>query len=120
MSAGAFLDAFYTSDAGETLRITIQPETAALVIETVTNTVPAGPATQLASAIAGGTRRQIGVKARSVTLRFTGMVPDGYSGDDVRVVVLTPTAFNAYVLGGEGTYLTAPVRVVGKTPEFIR
>jgi hypothetical protein len=42
MSAGAFLDAFYETNFGETIRIKIQPETAALVVQGNTNTIPSG------------------------------------------------------------------------------
>lgn len=121
MSAGQFLDAFYETNSGEICAIRTQPETAALVLNAVTNTIPAGPATQLASAQVGKGRRAIGVNARLVRVRFTGAVPDGYQANGIIALPwFQPDSFEALPNKATGTYLGVSVVLAGKTPETIR
>lgn len=121
MSAGQFLDAFYETDNGEICAIRTQPETAALVLNAVTNTIPAGPSTQLASAQVGKGRRAIGVNARLVRIRFTGAVPDGYqAGGIITLPWFQPATYNALPNKATGTYLGVAVVMAGRTPETIR
>jgi len=117
MSAGAFINGFYESNNGRIYRAKLQPETAALVIGGVTNVVPAGPATEEISATLGSGNDRGRMYARSVTVAFTGAIPSGYSGDPVRVPLLTPAPFNAAVPGAAGTYLGESVTVVGRRAE---
>lgn len=120
MSAGAFLASKYEMDDGSIKRIKIQPETAAASIGSA-NAAPAGAIDSPGSARVGGGNRQYGVKARSVTVRFTGALPDGYkAGQLYRVPILTPAVYNAINVGDTGTYLASPVEVVGKNPERVR
>lgn len=124
MSAGAFSDVFYESTEldGAILNARVQPETLELTINSVANSGATGPADfPLLVNISGG-RREYGVKPRKVTIRFTddSDLPDGYTGDDLIIPVLTPTAYAAYAPGNTGTYLGSPVRVVSRTPEFVR
>jgi hypothetical protein len=121
MSAGQFLDAFYETNNGNICAIRIQPETAALVLNAVTNTIPAGPADQLASAKAGGGRRTIGVNARQVRVRFTGAVPEGYQpGGEISLPWLQFSTFEALPKNATGTYLGSGVILTGRSPETIR
>lgn len=118
MSAGPFLtDAWYQNDRGDIMPCQIQPETAALVIGTTTNTIPAGPADLPISARMNGKANRFSIRARYVRLAWTGAQPTGYkAGGQVRVPVLTPAAYDAYRLAGRGatgTYLGSGVRIVG-------
>ena len=123
MSAGAFVSSIYeleASNGGGFAACKVQPETLALEIASTTNAAPAGPVDLPVSAKASKTNREYGIGMRSVTLEFTGALPTGYSGDNVRVPVLTPAAFAAYQNQATGTYLGVGVRVVGRTPERVR
>lgn len=117
MSAGPYVAAKYQTDAGNICNIRIQPETQAFSLQ---GTIPAGAVNQEASAIASGGRRNFGVKARSVRVRFTAAAPDGYDPNAIlRVPIITPTAWASIKKGDPGTYLGAAVRVLGKTPEYV-
>lgn len=121
MSAGQFLRAFYELNSGEVASIRIQPETAALVMDGVTNTVPAGPADVPGSAAVSRGNRALGINARKVSIRFTAEPPTGYSDNSVITLPwLQPTTWEALALGSTGTYLGAGVQLVGKSPERIR
>lgn len=120
MSAGEFQTSIYETNAGNFASIRVQPETLSLTIDATTNAAGAGPVNQQASAIANGSRRGIGVNARRVRLEWTGAPPAGYdAGGTLTVPILTPSLFNAITKGDEGTYLSAGVRVVGVTPEYV-
>lgn len=119
MSSGIFLDAFYETDSGEICNLRIQPETAAAVINAATNAVPAGPATQLASAIARKGEREIGVGCRSITAAFASP-PSGYTSESLIIPILTPAVFNGANLGDAVSYLGASGVVQGKSAESIR
>ena len=121
MSAGQFLNAFYETNSGNIAGIRVQPETAALVLNGVTNTIPAGPADQLASAQVGKGRRSIGINARLVRIRFTGAVPDGYqAGGEIALPWLQFASFEALPKNATGTYLGVGVTLVGRSSETIR
>lgn len=121
MSSGSFLaTGKYEADNGDIHRIRVQPETVAANIGGA-NSVPAGAVDQASSARVGGGNRQIGVKARSVTVRFTATVPDGYAENQLyRVPILTKALYDGITSGATGTYLGAAVVVVGKNPERVR
>lgn len=121
MSAGNFLDAFYATNGGEICAIRIQPETAALSLGGVANTIPAGPATQLASAQVSRGKRSIGVNARTVTVKFVGAGPDGYQANGkITIPWLNPGTYEEIPNKATGTYLGAGVILAGKSPERIR
>ena len=120
MSAGSFLSTRYEADSGTIYRIRVQPETVAASIGGA-NTAPAGAIDGESSARVGGGNRKIGVKARSVTVRWTGTPPTGYAENQLlRVPILTPARYSAIALGSTGTYLGIAVEVVGKNPERVR
>lgn len=121
MSAGSFLaTGKYEADNGDIYRIRVQPETVAANIGGV-NAVPAAAVNQSSSARVGGGNRQIGVKARSVTVRFTATVPDGYAANQLyRVPILQKSIYDGVTSGATGTYLGVAVVVVGKNPERVR
>lgn len=123
MSAGAFTSSKYQADAGNgggIYRCKIQPETLAASINNTANDPPAGAVDQNVSAAASKTKREYGVGMRSVLLTWTATIPDGYSGDPVRIPVLTPAVFAQWGLGQTGTYLGQAVRVDGRSAEDLR
>jgi len=124
MSAGAFSLSRYESNAGRVYNVKVQPETLAASIGdagvAVTNAAPTDPVSEEPSAIVGGSKRTIGVHTRTVRLRFTGAVPDGYLvGSTVTIPALRPAFFEAATKGTEGTYLGVGVQVVGRSGENI-
>lgn len=122
MSAGTFIRTRYELSNGEICRIRIQPETLALEIGGTANAAPVG-ATTLGdvSATVSQSKRANGIKPRTVSVEFTGALPDGYSGDPIsNLPVLTPGVFNGWALDDTGSYLGAPVRLVGKSGEQVR
>lgn len=122
MSQGEFVNSFYETDTGnggDVVRCRVQPETLAATIAGVVNAGNTGPATIPGSAKASKGIREYGIGMRSVTLRWTGAPPTGYSGDDVRIPVLMEATYIDWTLGATGTYLGAAVEVVGRNPERI-
>lgn len=123
MSAGRFTVSRYeasTDNGGGIYAIRVQPETLGLALGGTTNDPPAGASNQPINARARKGVREYGVGARAVRLRFTGTLPDGYSGDEVTVPVLTPALFASATPGTAGVYLTVPVAVVSRLPERFR
>lgn len=119
MSAGGFLDAFYTLNDGTVARIKIQPETAALVVQGQTNTIPAGT-TAVDEYVNVGSRRRRGVNARKVGVRFVGTPPTGYkAGSTIYLPWLDPDTFPDPRGPKTATYLSADAEFVGVSPERI-
>lgn len=124
MSAGGFVDAVYQSTelAGSFMPIRVQPETLAL---SVGGTANAGSETAINLPLrvnVSASSREYGVKPRRVVVRFTdeANLPDGYTGEDLSVPVLTQAAYAAYTVGATGTYLTKPVQILARLPERAR
>lgn len=122
MSTGPFINAFYESDIGEVHNIRIQPETAALVIDGTTNTIPAGPADNAQPIKVSDGQRALGVIPRKVRVRFLTATTSGgviAAGSIGEFVWLDPGTFLTVTRPGrkEGTYQGASVRVLGGTPE---
>ena len=119
MSAGRFLRTFYQADNNEVHPIRVQPETASLSIGGTTNAPPSGPATVGISARATAGNRRIGLSARAVTVVFDeGSEPAGYAANSpIRIPILTPATYASISPGEAGTYLGAPVTVIGLSPE---
>lgn len=126
MSAGVFeLSKYETSSAGLggiIMPIKVQPETLAAVVGGVTNAPPTGDVDFPLRVSVSATNGEYGVKPRKVTLRFTDQadLPDGYSGQDVTIPLMTPAAAAAALPGATGTYLTKAVTVVSIKPETFR
>jgi hypothetical protein len=123
MSAGEFQRAVYETNEGNFANLRVQPETLAAVVDSVANAEAVGTVNQEASAQVSKGKRNIGINARTVTLKFTATPPDGYSGDPVTIPALTPafyTACNPNSNTATGTYLGVAVRAVGRSPEKVR
>ena len=123
MSAGEFIIANYqTTELGQQIMpIRIQPKTAQLFIAGTANAGSTSAITLSLRVRVNGGNSEYGVKPRKVTVRFTDEtdLPDGYSGDDLTVPILTQAAYDAYLVGSTGTYLGSPVQVVSRKPELI-
>lgn len=120
MSNGPFLRAFYSSAiTGKIHPIRIQPESASLVIDGVTNTIPAGPADDPRQ-MKISQRRGIGKFAQKVGVRVTGAGTSGFAVGTVHYVPWLNGSTLASViepLGKTGSYLGASVEVIGYSPE---
>lgn len=117
MSTGKFTRSRYEADGGVIYPIRIQPET---IIGTF-NPAPAGAVNGNITVRVGGSRRQYGILARTVRLKWTGTVPDGYDPAGVLTIpVLTPGAYNDISAGQQVTYQGGQAEVIGKSPERVR
>lgn len=122
MSQGAFVKSRYEFTTGSTpgltetpiCPITVQPETIGLTIGGASNDPPVGGTNIDVSASVSKGKRQYGIGPRKVSLRFTGTLPAGYTGDNVIVPILTNSFFNSISTGDTGTYLGADVAVASK------
>lgn len=122
MSAGEFsISKYECSTLGVIMPIKLQPETN-IFAAGVANAEPAGAITLDLFAHVSGGKNEYGVTPRKVRIKFTDQaaVPDGYSGDELVVPVMTEAAYNAYTRGTTGTYLGAPIQIVSKIPEYVR
>lgn len=122
MSAGNFEFTRYQSNTlpGDPIMIArVQPETLGLVLGGAANE-PGGATVTLPLRVnISGNANSLGVKPRTVTLRWTGAAPATYSaGGVLKVPVMSEALWDAVDPGiTTGTYLGQPVRVVGKSPE---
>lgn len=114
MSAGAFQISAYETDSGAFMPITIQPETLALTIGGVVNAAGIGPTDDsFGSARVSGGDRQIGLKARSVSIKFTAAKAGYKTESTITLPVLRKSVHDGYSKGQVGTYLDTPIIVVG-------
>ena len=124
MSAGAFTKSKYQATAdngGGIYSVTIQPETLACTIATVVNAAPTAAVDQKVSARVGGGKRKIGMNCATISMRFTGTLPEGYKSGGILVIPALTTAFRtAAAVGATGTYLGEAVVVIGRSPERVR
>lgn len=126
MSAGSTIPSVYETNTGVFYKCRVQPETLTLTINTVANVAGTGtPAAKTPSAKMTGGRREIGINARLVRIKFTGTVPPGYkTGGILTLPIMTPTVFNGLDKDQTGVYnlngTDYPIQVVGLTPESIK
>lgn len=117
MSAGSFVLTRYEADSGTVYPIRVQPETLSANIGGA-NAAPAGTADADVFARTGGGNRRYALKARSVSVKFTGALPTGYAaGQTLRIPILTPALWNSITVGDTGTYLGSDIQVVGRLRE---
>lgn len=124
MSSGRFVIRAYslTKDPTKNHPIRVQPETLALEIGGVANGDAVGGINSFPRVNATGSRRRQGINARLVRIAFTeGNAPEGYKeGSVITLPWLRSSTFDALVDGTTGTYLGAPIYLVGTTPEKVR
>lgn len=120
MSAGTFVLARYAAayNTANIHPIRVQPETLAAAIGAVTNAVPPGAVNNPISASASGSRKKLGLYARSIRMRLAGTVPTGYSTASIAVIpALTAAFFAAAVRGATCDYLGTTWTVISRTEE---
>jgi hypothetical protein len=126
MSAGEFKTSRYELDSGVIIPIKVQEETESLTFGGTANEPPAGPAVRdYGSARVGGGTREIGIRARNVTVKWVTTVPPGYKSSGLlRLPILTPALHGALASGNQGTYTlngtSYDVEVVGVPGDEIR
>lgn len=122
MSAGAFERSKYEADNGDIYSIRVQPETLAATFGGTANAAPTGAVDQQVSARVGGGNRQIGIKARAVSVSWTAAPPTGYKADElIRIPIMTKDLYDSITSNSTtGSYLGANIQVVGKLPERVR
>ena len=120
MSSGATESGKYTDDNGVIYPCRPQPETKGLTLNSVANAYDTGAvATGVPSARLNGSKRTIGVNARTVTVRLTAS-KEGYKSNALlRIPVFKKSTWDAYSKGQTGTYLATAVEFVGKSQEAI-
>lgn len=122
MSEGRFVDANYKDNKGAVHRIRIQPETAALVIGGVTNTIPAVGAglVQPRAKVSGG-KGQYGLTARRVGIKFGLTPPTGFAQFGVEYLPwLDGDTFPDVAVSTDVTYRGASATFIGTSAERSR
>lgn len=124
MSSGGFTKGLYQTKDGNVGKCRFQPETESLVIATVSNTAPAGPAAAgFPSAQVSSGRNTIGINCRLIRIKFD-TAPTGYKQDGIITLpVFTDTAFATFQTATTGTYDVGGgaqnITIVGFTAEKI-
>lgn len=126
MSSGPFVRERYAADYDNaTLQvhpIFVQPETTLANINGATNDGSSAAINNPISCRVTGSRKGIGLFARTVTIRFpfTGQ-PSGYSpGGRVTIPALTRPFWNSALRGVEINYLGVDCTVVGRSGEVVK
>lgn len=124
MSAGPFVFANYQSTelAGNPIMIArVQPETLDLVLGGAENEEGGATVTLPLRVNISGNNNSLGVKPRTVTIRWEDSAPEGYSVNGrLRIPILSQALYDAVDVGiTTGTYLGESCRVVGKSPERV-
>lgn len=123
MSSGPFNLVKYETGKGFITAVRSQPETAGLTLNGGVNAPPVGSRTPGVPIMkVSGTRRGYGQRARTVSVVFLAVPAGGQYqiGNLVRLPVYSPTVWESYTDGDEGTYLGAAVRFAGKSAEVIK
>jgi hypothetical protein len=125
MSSGVFTISKYAAsygDADQIHPIRIQPETLTASIGGTANSAPAGAVNNPIQCRSAGGKRQIGLAARYIVIKFpaTGQ-PAGYApSGTTRIPALTETFYNAATKGTAITYLTvATCQIVSRSRERV-
>jgi len=119
MSAGAFEAGRYESRSGGIFACRAQPESRQLSLGNQPNGYPVAAVDQEFPIRLRVGKRSRGLIPRTVTVRFTGDVPEGYLEGGTHVVpVFDPQVWDGYtaVANRTGTYLGFPVIMVGQYP----
>lgn len=128
MSAGKYKQiGKYESDNGSIYKIRVQPETV-----TTANTEPTAAITAgVGSVRVGGGKRQLGIRARSITGKWkatggTGdtpgapQAPSGYDANGtIRIPILSASVFAGIAEGSDFAYLGNTLVVTSKSDEVV-
>lgn len=124
MSAGFFVTARYIAEyaAGQIHPILIQPETAAAQIGSIENSGSSAALTNPISARVSGSRRGLGLFARTVVLQApANNPPPGYiPRGKTRIPALNVDFWNAAIKGSDCDYLGVTFSVVSRSREVAR
>lgn len=129
MSAGDFLDTKYElgAIAGQIWKIRVQEEATDLVFDNapnpdLINEPPAGNITAEISVKVNKGNREFGVRPRYFVLEWLTGKPSDYTGDTVRVPILTEATYDGIPVGSTVTNIdtTRSFRVKAKVPEQFR
>lgn len=124
MSDGAFETAKYKTNKDLVVPIRIQPETLTLTLAGTANTAASGEFTLGApSAQSGGSKRRIGINARTVTVALTadgtGVNAGMKIGSKIRLPVFAEATWDAYTKGSTGTYKGIACKYAGHSDENV-
>jgi len=123
MSSGTFTTSKYelsSDNGGYIVKCRVQPETLTATFASTENDPPAGAINAPGSARSSKGRREFGIGMRYVTIEFTGTLPTGYSGDLVKIPVLTPATYAAWTEEATGTYLGVAAKIKSKSLESVK
>lgn len=121
MSAGAFLNSFYSSNKLGTVHpIRVQPETVGLILGGTANAAPSGTGAIGPSAQVSQSKKSLGINARTVTVKLTATLTGYVAGARIVVPWLDDSTFDAITPKvTTGTYLATAVIVVGTSDEKV-
>jgi len=123
MSAGVFSFVTYGAsyETGVSHPIRVQPETLEAAVGGTTNDPLVGDPTNPISAIVSGSRRSLGLHARTISLALVGSPPTGYAETSrVRIPILDPDNFATFAPKNTAvTYLGTTWRVTGSSAEKV-
>lgn len=128
MSAGDFVNTKYeASYASSTIHpIRLQTETPAATFYDIlggngsANVAPSGNINNPISALTSLTRNKRGLRPRYIVGEWEDTKPTGYTGDTIKLVILSIAVFNALTVGAKGNYLGQDFVIVAKEPERAR
>lgn len=124
MSAGKFnRTARYEMDAangGYITKARVQPETLSATDGSTTNTIPAGSVNLPISVYARKGKKEYGVGMRRAVLTNPSPIPDGYTGEDINIPVMTPATYAAWSIGASITYLGSTWELLDKVVEEVQ
>jgi len=126
MSAGLFLDSFYSAQYATAIHpIRVQPETTEAVVTatsgTVANSPATGPATSPISAQCGSSTRRLGLHAPVIYAKLIGTPPTGYAPNSrVTIPCLGQAFFLACIKASQIDYLGTQWVVTGRRAEVVR
>lgn len=117
MSSGSFISSKYELNDGRVAPIRVQPETI-----TTVNTVTASALTpDMPTVKVSKGKREFGIGARYITLKWKTTIPDGYKETGfIKVPILQEAVFDTLAKGADFEYLGTTAEIVSKTPESIK
>lgn len=127
MSAGNFVVTKYEASyaSGQIHPIKVQEETLAMVqdsegVTDANNDPPSGSVNNPISALVNLNRGARGLRPRYIVASWNAAKPTGYTGDTVKIPILTPANFNNLAVGEIISYQGTTAIIVAKEPERAR